>query len=134
MCISRFSNRKVGAKDPLSAAADLFRGSLETGRFFHKTCQFSVIARRAQFLRGIDPHRLSNISFRKLFRFPAKPTRFVIASRAQLLRPTRQSLTERFATPKRNMVARDEAEPKGPRNQSAAALCGSSAPTDRFET
>ena len=27
MCISRFSNRKVGAKDPLSAAADLFRGS-----------------------------------------------------------------------------------------------------------
>ena len=27
--ISRFSNRSVGAKDPLSAAADLFRGSLE---------------------------------------------------------------------------------------------------------
>ena len=26
--ISRFSNRQVGAKDPLSAAADLFRGSL----------------------------------------------------------------------------------------------------------
>ena len=28
MCISKFSNRSVGAKDPLSAAADLFRGSL----------------------------------------------------------------------------------------------------------
>ena len=28
LCISRFSNRKVGTKDPLSAAADLFRGSL----------------------------------------------------------------------------------------------------------
>ena len=27
--ISRFSNRSVGAKDPLSAAADLFRGSLD---------------------------------------------------------------------------------------------------------
>ena len=28
LCISRFSNRQVGAKDPLSAAAYLFRGSL----------------------------------------------------------------------------------------------------------
>ena len=28
LCISRFSNRKVGTKDPLSAAADLFRASL----------------------------------------------------------------------------------------------------------
>ena len=27
LCISRFSNRKVGTKDPLSAAADWFRGS-----------------------------------------------------------------------------------------------------------
>ena len=31
MRISRFSNRSVGAKDPLSAAADLFRGSLDIG-------------------------------------------------------------------------------------------------------
>ena len=29
LCISRFSNRKVGTKDPLSAAADLFGGSLD---------------------------------------------------------------------------------------------------------
>ena len=29
MCISRFSNRKVGTNDPLSAAADLFRASLD---------------------------------------------------------------------------------------------------------
>ena len=29
LCISRFSNRKVGTKDPLSAAADLFRASLD---------------------------------------------------------------------------------------------------------
>ena len=28
LCISRFSNRRVGAKDPLPAAADLFRASL----------------------------------------------------------------------------------------------------------
>ena len=28
MCISKFSNRKIVEKDPLSAAADLFRGSL----------------------------------------------------------------------------------------------------------
>ena len=32
LCISRFSNRKVGAKDPLSAAADLFRASLDCTR------------------------------------------------------------------------------------------------------
>ena len=31
-CISRFSNRKVGKKDPLSAAADLFRGSLSQNK------------------------------------------------------------------------------------------------------
>ena len=29
LCISRFSNRKVGTKDPLSAAADLFGDSLD---------------------------------------------------------------------------------------------------------
>ena len=32
MCISRFSNRKVGTKDPLSAAADLFGDSLDCTR------------------------------------------------------------------------------------------------------
>ena len=31
--------------------------------------------------------------------FPAKPIRFVIARRAHFLRPTRQSLTKRFAIP-----------------------------------
>ncbi len=35
------------------------------------------------FLRGIAPHRFSNVSFRKSFCFPAKPTRFVIARRAR---------------------------------------------------
>ena len=34
------------------------------------------------FLRGVAPHRFSNVSFRKLFRFPSKPIRFVIARRA----------------------------------------------------
>ena len=60
---------------------------------------------------GAALHRFSNVSFRKLLRFPAKTTRFVIARRAQLLRPTRQSLTERFVIPERTMVARDETEP-----------------------
>ena len=41
--------------------------------------------------------------------FSIKPTDSVIARRAQFLRPTRQSLTERFAIPERNMVARNEA-------------------------
>ena len=29
MCISSFSNRRIGKKDPMSADGDLFRGSLE---------------------------------------------------------------------------------------------------------
>ena len=29
VCISRFSNRRIGGKDPSSAVGDLFRGSLE---------------------------------------------------------------------------------------------------------
>ena len=35
------------------------------------------------FLRGVAPHRHSNVSFRKLFRFSAKPAKFVIARRAR---------------------------------------------------
>ena len=31
VCISRFSNRRIGGKDPSSAVGDLFRGSLESG-------------------------------------------------------------------------------------------------------
>ena len=34
------------------------------------------------FLRSVAPHRLSNVSFRKLLRFSAKPSKFVIARRA----------------------------------------------------
>ena len=93
---------------------------LETGRFFHKTCQFSVIARREQFLRDIAPHRFSNVLFRKLFRFQTfrSGNRFVfpqnppdLSLRGGRVRPTRQSLTERFVIPERTMVARDETEP-----------------------
>ena len=43
MRISRFSNRKVGAKDPLSAAADLFRGSLDTITEFDEKLWLTVI-------------------------------------------------------------------------------------------
>ena len=35
------------------------------------------------FLRGVASYRFSNISFRKLPRFPARPTKFVIARRAR---------------------------------------------------
>ena len=43
MRISRFSNRKVGAKDPLSAAADLFRGSLDAITEFDEKLWLTVI-------------------------------------------------------------------------------------------
>ena len=32
VCISRFSNRRIGGKDPSSAVGDLFRGSLSSLR------------------------------------------------------------------------------------------------------
>ena len=35
VCISRFSNRRIGGKDPSSAVGDLFRGSLE----YHSSTQ-----------------------------------------------------------------------------------------------
>ena len=52
LCISRFSNRKVGTKDPLSAAADLFRASLD--------CH--VAALLAMTRRGLFRHAERNIS------------------------------------------------------------------------
>ena len=99
----------------------LKHSDLETGRFFHKTCQFLSLRGGRNFcavsLRIVFQAFISEIvpfsivSFRKLLRFPAKPISLVIARRAQLLRPTRQSLTERFAIPKRTMVGQNETEP-----------------------
>ena len=90
----------------------LGRFYLENGRFLFYAVVFCAVSLRIvfqTFIPEIAP--FSIVSFRKLLRFPAKPTRFVIARRAQFLRPTRQSLTERFAIPKRTMVERNETEP-----------------------
>ena len=80
----------------------------KSGRFCLKTDVFRFLR---LFFRGVASRRFSNVSFRKLFRFPANPTKFVIARRAQFLRPTRQSLTMQFVIPKRNMVGRNETKP-----------------------
>ena len=56
------------------------RNDTESGAFFVWKRMFCAIC--GHFLRGIALHRVSNVSFRKLFRFPAKPTDFVIARRA----------------------------------------------------
>ena len=88
------------------------RFCLENGRFLFYAvvfCAVSLCIVFQTFIPEIVP--FSIVSFRKLLRFPAKPTRFVIARRAQFLRPTRQSLTKRFAIPERTMVARNETEP-----------------------
>ena len=85
---------------------------LENRRFLFYAVVFCAVSLRIvfqTFIPEIVP--FSIVSFRKLFRFPAKPTRFVIARRAHSLRSTRQSLTERFAIPERTMVARNETEP-----------------------
>ena len=66
--------------------------------------------------------------------FVSPQNRSDLSLRGGRVRPTRQSLTERFVIPERNMVVRDETEPKEPRNQSAAAPCRSFAPPERFET
>ena len=57
--------------------------NLETGRFFHKTCQFSVIAASGAIFARYRSAPFFKHSFRKSFRFPANPTRFVIARRAR---------------------------------------------------
>ena len=42
-CISRFSNRRIGGKDPSSAVGDLFRGSLDFSRLQrHEETRFSI--------------------------------------------------------------------------------------------
>ena len=55
------------------------RNDTESGRFFSKR-MFCAIC--GHFLRSVAAHRLSNVSFRKSFRFLVKPTDFVIARRA----------------------------------------------------
>ena len=55
------------------------RNDTESGAFFVWKRMFCAIC--GHFLRGIASHRVSNVSFRKSFRFPAKPTDFVIARR-----------------------------------------------------
>ena len=55
------------------------RNDTESVRFCSKR-MFCAIC--GHFLRGIASRCLSNVSFRKSFRFPAKPTDFVIARRA----------------------------------------------------
>ena len=93
----------------IATAALRPRNDTKLERFYLENRRFSFFA--VIFLRGAALHRFSNISFRKLFRFPAKPAKFVIARRVPLLRPTRQSLTMRFVIPKRTMVGRNETEP-----------------------
>lgn len=60
MCISKFSNRSVAAKDPLTAAADLFRGSLNTLHSGNLYQIFTYVKNKdAEF--GDEPHRVSGM-------------------------------------------------------------------------
>ena len=63
--------------------AELERFYLENGRFLFYAVVFCAVSLRIvfqTFIPEIVP--FSIVSFRKLLRFPAKPTRFVIARRA----------------------------------------------------
>ena len=86
----------------IATAALRPRNDTKTGRFCLENRRFLFYA--VVFARCRPASRLSNVSFRKLLRFPAKPIRFVIARRAHSLRPTRQSLTKRFAIPERTIA------------------------------
>ena len=76
LCISRFSNRKVGTKDPLSAAADLFRASLDR----------HVAALLAMTRRGLFRHAEAGGVMPPAFRFClscADRTPFAVTSRCR---------------------------------------------------
>ena len=97
--------------------AGLLAMTRKLGRFCLKTDVFYFCG---YFLRGVATHCLSNVSFRKLFRFQTFrsgncsvfPQNLPdLSLRGGRVRPTRQSLTKQFAIPKRTMVARDETEP-----------------------
>ena len=47
VCISRFSNRRIGGKDPSSAVGDLFRGSLEQAEYDKASDALFSLARAA---------------------------------------------------------------------------------------
>ena len=61
----------------IATAALRPRNDTKSGRFYLENKCFMRL-----FFCTVAPHRFSNASFRKLFRFPAKPTRLVIARRA----------------------------------------------------
>ena len=64
----------------IATAAMRPRNDTKTGRFCLEKDVFHFCGR---FFRGVALHRFSNVSFRKLFRFPAKPVSLVIARRAR---------------------------------------------------
>ena len=88
----------------IATAAMRPRNDTKTGRFCLENRRFLFYAvvfarcRSASAFKRFVPEIVpfSIVLFRKLFRFPAKPIKFVIARRAHFLRPTRQSLTKRF--------------------------------------
>ena len=86
----------------IATAATRPRNDTKSGRFCLENRRFLFYA--VVFARCRPASRLSNVSFRKLLRFPAKPTKLVIARRAHSLRPTRQSLTKRSAIPERTIA------------------------------
>ena len=80
---------------------ELKRFNLENGRFSFFTVIFCAVSLRIVFQMfrsgncSVSPQNLPILSLRG----------------GRILRPTRQSLTERFAIPERTMVARNETEP-----------------------
>ena len=51
VCISRFSNRRIGGKDPSSAVGDLFRGSLRYDGMYRAlhACKFEMRSQSVHF-------------------------------------------------------------------------------------
>ena len=82
---------------------ELERFYLENRRFLFYAVVFCVVSLRIvfqTFIPEIVP--FSIVSFRKLFRFPAKPTRFVIARRAQFFAPDAAIFNETICHPGTN--------------------------------
>ena len=92
----------------IATAALRPRNDTKSGRFCLENRRFFVLCGR--FLRGVALRPIHTFQCKKLVGFSQKPTSFV-SLRGGRVRPTRQSLTNRFAIPERTMVARNETEP-----------------------
>ena len=107
----------------VATAAQRPRNDTNLERFCFGNGRFLLYA---AFLRGVAPHRFSNVSFRKLFRFSAKPTRFVIArsdSDAAILNGTICHPVTKYGWTERNRTLKERKKEEAKRSIESHVFC-----------